>query len=313
MFARSSHGTRIGIHITRDTIAVSEFNPANPAAPIKSCFVIASHDATERSLQLNNHIKQRKLKNRPCTVVLDTSYYDLYQLPAPPVEDAELNAAMRWRVKDLISYPVADAVIDVFRVPVAAHREAKVYVAVTPRANIQHTVGMIQQSGLSLEAIDIEQLSMLGIIEKLEIQKKGLAVLYMGKQSGSISIYHDNHLFITRNIDMGLERIETLHASNTDTTSMIEQIYDPIILELQRSLDFYESEFAKPPVSRLMVVPRHPILQSFCDHANSSFGIETSFINLAQIYSASTQLSDEHQANCLLAIAAAARKPALAA
>jgi MSHA biogenesis protein MshI len=313
MFGTSSYSTRLGIHITRDAIAVSEFNPTNPAAPIKSCLFIASADDAERSLQLNNHIKQKKLKNRPCTVVLDTSYYDLYQLPAPPVEDAELNAAMRWRVKDLISYPVADAVIDVFRVPVAAHREAKVYVAVSARTRIQHTVDMIHRSGLVLEAIDIEQLSMLGIIEKMDTQKKGLAVLNMGKHSGSISLYHDNNLFLTRKIDMGLERIEAMNSDNADTQAMRETVYDPIILELQRSLDFYESEFAKPPISRLMVAPRHPLLQGFCDHASSNFGMDAGFINLAQLYTASNNLSDEHQANCLLAIAAAARKTVVTA
>jgi MSHA biogenesis protein MshI len=309
MFGTSSHSTRIGIHITRDTIAVSEFNPADATSPVKSCFVITSSDTTERSLQLNNHIKQKKLKNLPCTVVLDTSYYDLYQLPAPPVEDAELNAALRWRLKDLITYPVADAVIDVFRIPVTAHREAKVYVAAAARANIQYAVDLIYKAGLTLQTIDIEQLSLLGIIEKIESQKKGLAVLYMGQHAGSISLYHDNHLFLTRKIDLGLVRVEALHASNTEASHLLEQVYAPIILELQRSLDFYESEFAKPPVTRLLVVPRHPMLQGFCDYANSNFGIDAGFINLTQIYSASTQLSDEHQASCLLAIAAASRKP----
>ncbi|MBI3186609.1 MAG: hypothetical protein HYZ31_01905 [Gammaproteobacteria bacterium] len=312
MFGKSTQSSRIGIHITRDSIAVSEFNPANPAAPIKSCFVITSRDETERSRLLINHIKAHKLKKRPCTAVLDTSYYDLYQLPAPPVEDAELNAAMRWRVKDLMTYPLADAVIEVFRIPVAAHREAKVYVAVATKSNIQNTVDMIQQSGLELEAIDIEQLSMLGIIEKLEEQKKGLAVLCMGKTGGSISLYHDSHLYLTRKVDIGLDRIESMHNNDADTASLVEHVYDPIILELQRSLDFYESEFSKPPVSRLIVAPRHPLLQSFCDHANSNFGINADFINLMRIYTANTALSDEQQTNCLHAIAAAARTPARA-
>ena len=313
MFGTSSHSTRIGIHITRNTIAVSEFNPTDATSPVKSCFVITSSDAAERSQQLNIHIKQYKLKKYPCTLVLDTSYYDLYQLPAPSVEDNELNAAMRWRLKDLIAYPVADAVIDVFRIPVTAHREAKVYVAVASKSCIQSAVDLIHKSGLRIQAIDIEQLSLLGLIEKIETQKKGLAVLTMGQQSGSISLYHDNHLFLTRKIDLGLERIESMQTSDADHAQLLEQIYDPIILELQRSLDFYESEFARPPISRLLVAPRHPILQGLCDHASSNFGIDASFINLAQIYPASAPLSDEHQANCLLAIAAAARIPVQAA
>lgn len=313
MFGKSSHSTRIGIHITRDTIAVSEFNPTDPASSIKSCFFISSNDEEERSKQLENYIKQNKLKKHSCTVVLDASYYDLYQLPAPPVDDNELKSAMYWRVKDLIAYPIEDAVIDVFRVPVESHREAKVYVVVSPRESIKSTVNLIQNAGLSLEVIDIEQLGMLSVIEKLETQKKGLAVLYMGQQSGSINLYHNNNLFLSRKIDIGLERIETLHSDDRDATSMLNQVYDPIILELQRSLDFYESEFAKAPITRLMVVPRHPMLQSFCDYANSNFGMDVGFINLAQLYTSSIELTDEHQANCLVAVAAASRKPEIAA
>ncbi len=313
MFGKSSHSTRIGIHITPDTIAVSEFNPTDPASSIKSCFVISSNDEAERTQQLESYIKQNKMKKRPCTVVLDASYYDLYQLPAPPVADDELKSAMRWRVKDLIAYPIEDAVIDVFRVPVESHREAKVYVVVSPTENIQNTVKLVEHAGLSLEVIDIAQLGMLSVIEKLEAQKKGLAVLYMGQQGGSINLYHNNNLFLSRKIDIGLERIEALHNENTNTDNLLSQVYDPIILELQRSLDFYESEFAKPPITRLMVVPRHPMLQSFCDYANSNVGMDVGFFNLAQLYTASIDLTDEHQASCLVAVAAASRRPEQAA
>src|SRR5687768_1191997 len=63
-----------------------------------------------------------RLERYRCTTLLDRNDYQLPQIDAPSVPAAELKAAVRWRVKDLIDYPLEAATIDVLDIP--ADREA---------------------------------------------------------------------------------------------------------------------------------------------------------------------------------------------
>lgn len=295
---------QVGLYLAADGIAVAEVTCKSDAPPVlQSCDFISAIEPADQLKQLTNYIKQRNLKNTDCVVVLEDNQYNLFQMPLPPVEESELRSALRWSVKDLINYPVDQAVVDVFRVPVQQHREAKIYAVVTPREEIQKTVDFIRKTGLSLSAIDIEELSLGNIVEKIEGQTRGITVIHFGEQHGAISLYSDSALYLSRKIDTGLKQLEDMQSQ-----AALEQIYESIILELQRSLDFYESEYARPPISKLVVAPRHPVLQGFCDYVSSQSGLKIELINLAQIYPDSSELGDENQARCLLAIAAASRK-----
>ena len=295
---------QVGLYLTSDGISVAEIDLSDDAQPaLKSCEFISSSESSERLKQLGRYIRENGLKKQPCVVVLEDTQYKLFQLPLPSVDDSELKSALRWSIKDLVDFPVEDAVIDVFRVPVQEHREEKAYVVATPRDEVLQTINFIRKTGLTLKTIDIEELSLGNIIEQIEGQERGVAVLHFGQQHGSINLYRDSALYLSRKIDTGLERLEEIQAQGT-----AEQVYESIMLELQRSLDFCESEFVRPAISRLVVAPKHPVLQGFCDYVSSHSGMKIEFLNLAQIYTDSTELNDENQSNCLLAIAAASRK-----
>jgi MSHA biogenesis protein MshI len=300
---------QVGLYLAADGIAVAEITCKGEAPPeLKFCEFISASDPAEQLKQLSKHIKKHDLKNIPCVVVLEDTQYNLFQMPHPPVEEAELKSALRWSIRDLISYPVEQAVVDVFRVPVQQNREAKIYVVVTPKDEIQKTVNFIRKTGLSLTSIDIEELSLGNLVEQMQGQARGIAVIHFGQQQGSINLYSDSALYLSRKIDAGLMSMESAQSQ-----AAIEQMYESIILELQRSLDFYESEYARAPISKLIVAPRHPMLQGFCDYVSQQSGLTIELMNLAQIYSETTELNDENQARCLLAIAAASRKVTVAA
>ena len=299
---------QVGLYLTTDGIAVAEVEASEDGQPgLKSCDFISSSESADQLTQLVRYIREKDLKKKSCVVVLDESQYNLIQLPAPPVEDDELKSAVRWNIKDLINYPVEDAVIDVFRVPVQEHREGKIYVVATAKDNIQQTVDFIRKTGLKLRAIDIEELSLGNIIERMSAHQRGVAVLHLGQLVGSISLFSNSALYLSRKIDTGLKRLEEIQTQDS-APGATEQIYESIILELQRSLDFYESEFAKAPITKLIVAPKHPVLQGFCDYVSSHSGLTVELINLAQVYTDATALNDESQIRCLLAIAAASRK-----
>ena len=295
---------QVGLYVAGDGIAVAEIDFPDDASPtLKSCQFIAETEPADQLKLLKRYIKKNNLKKQPCNVVFNDAKYKLFLLALPAVEESELIAALSWSLKDQIGFPVEEAVIDIFHVPVQKNREEKVYVAVSQKSDVTQTIGFIKKAGLKLACINVEELSLGNLIEQMEGQERGIAVVHFDQNNGAVNIYRDSELYISRKIDIGLETLQQM--SLDDST---QQHHESIILELQRTMDFYESEFAKPPIGKLVVTPKHPVLQGFCDYVTNQTGMLVELINLAQIYPDSTELDDEAQSSCLLAIAAAARK-----
>ncbi|MGH8751421.1 MAG: agglutinin biogenesis protein MshI, partial [Burkholderiales bacterium] len=61
--------------------------------------------------------KDARLDQYQCATLLDASEYQMLQVEAPAVPKPELKAAIRWRIKDLLNYPIDDAMVDVFDIP----------------------------------------------------------------------------------------------------------------------------------------------------------------------------------------------------
>ena len=52
------------------------------------------------------------LKDTVCNLVLAAELYTLSLIERPPVEDEELNEAVRWRIQENVDFPVDEAAID---------------------------------------------------------------------------------------------------------------------------------------------------------------------------------------------------------
>ena len=57
------------------------------------------------------------LQHYRCTTSIDSSAYQIVALSAPAVSAAELNAALRWGIKDSLDFPAEDAMIESLGVP----------------------------------------------------------------------------------------------------------------------------------------------------------------------------------------------------
>ena len=67
-------------------------------------------------------VAEHRLQGVPAALTLDHGDYVIHQLDRPEVPAEELRQALRWRLKDLIDYSPADAVIDVFEAPPARQK-----------------------------------------------------------------------------------------------------------------------------------------------------------------------------------------------
>jgi MSHA biogenesis protein MshI len=81
-----------------------------------------------------------------------------------------------------------------------------------------------------------------------------------------------------------------------------------IVLELQRSLDYYERHFDQPPITRIAVSPCGQRASALVQDLNHDTGFEVATLDLNSILECVAPIAPETQAACLMAVGAAMRE-----
>ena len=250
--------------------------------------------------------KELKLEQYRCTTLLRFADYQLHSLDAPAVPAAELKNAVRWRVKDVIDYPLDQATVDVFCVPDgkgSIENPKSVYAATARNDSVGALVRPFAESNLPLEAVDIPAMAQRNIARLFEQAGRALATLAFYEECGKLTISAGGELYMTRRIEVTLAQLmEADEARRHD-------LFDRIALELQRSLDHFDRQYAALPVAKLLLapLPKETGLQAFLA-SNIFVPVET--IDLASVldFPAVPELKHpERQSQCFAMIGAALR------
>jgi MSHA biogenesis protein MshI len=196
--------------------------------------------------------KELGFEHYQCSTLLSPGEYQLLLVEAPNVPRAELKTAIRWRIKDLLDYHVDDATVDVLEVPrnpAGGERGHSMY-AVAARNNlIKACIGRFDAAHIPLSVIDIEETAQRNIAALFERDDLGLAMLHLGEDQGLLTINFRQELVLARRIEAG---IRPLLAQEGPAR---EEHLQRILLELQRTFDHFDRQFAYVPVAKLMLAP----------------------------------------------------------
>lgn len=239
--------------------------------------------------------KGHGLRGAGTVSVMDPSGYSLLLVEAPDVEPAELRAALRWRIKDLIDFHIDDAVIDVFDLPGDAPRgrARMMYVVAARAAAVRSRVDVLEGSHLELSAIDIPELALRNVSALLPEDVGGVALVHLCGGHGLVVITHQSSLYLARTIEY--------EAGAADG----ERALETLTLEIQRSLDYYESHFGQPPVKAVVVAQDEGSLE---EGLRANLPVAVRPLDLAQALECADAPSPELAARCLPAIGAALRQ-----
>ena len=196
--------------------------------------------------------KTGRLDRYRITTLLESRRYQIHQVDAPDVPEAELRSAVRWRLKDLLDYPPDAATVDVL--PVPSERDgsgpAKHLFAVAARNDdVAACMRLFDGAKLVLDAIDIPELAQRNIATLFEESARGVAVLCFDDSGGLLTISAGGELYVARNLDAKAAQIRAALGEARDA------LFERIVLELQRSLDYFDRQFGGLLVSRLLLAP----------------------------------------------------------
>jgi MSHA biogenesis protein MshI len=250
--------------------------------------------------------KEFKLDEYRCTTLLKFADYQLHSLDAPNVPAAELKNAVRWRVKDVLDYPVEQATVDVLDVPVdkgGTGRNHLVYAVTARNEVIERVVRPYNESNVPLEVIDIPAVAQRNIAALFEPEGRGVAMLGFYAECGKLTFTRGGELYLTRRIEISLAQLTEANAERRN------ELFERIALELQRSLDNFDRQFNYVPIAKLLLapMPQDIGLQQYLA-ANIYMPVETIDLSAVMDFPAIPELKHPaRQSQCLQSIGAALR------
>ena len=230
-------GDRFHVHLRAD--------PIEQLADARDLLKLQSHDVG--------------LKNTRCNLVLAPELYTVSLVERPPVGEDELIDAVRWQIQENVEYPVDTATLDVFPLPDAAIRDRPmVFVVAMQTEFLKVLLDKVHEAGIEVSSVDVAELAMRNIVYGLFPEPdQGVALLRLTSASGVINISRGEELFLSRRVSGVPEVYEP---------SVWEDYRERLLLQVQRSIDYYESAMSQPPVNGCMVATTHGWQDHVCDY-----------------------------------------------
>lgn len=230
---------------------MARFAHVQPGARPAVHFLEERHWDAKEPKELERSAKALGVERFQCTTLLAQAEYQMLLVESPNLKRDELKSAMRWRIKDMIDYQVDEATLDVLDVPSpggAATRPPSMYVVVTRSATVQGLMTRFEQARIPLSVIDVPDTAQRNIAALYEPQDRGVLTLSFDPDGGLITVSAAGELYLSRRLDIGYAQVNADGAAH-------EHAFDRVLVEVQRSLDHFERNFAQVAVAKVLIAP----------------------------------------------------------
>ncbi len=229
---------------------------------------------------LKKIIGEFDLRRIPVSAVIGAPDYQIAQVQTPDVPRAEMRAAARYSLRDVFDFPIDNATLDLFDLPAEANSGAKgTCFAIATRGDaVQSITKTFERQFRRFDVIDIPELCQRNLAALLPQDAKGVAFLLIRDDFAQLVLTRRGMLYVTRRFDFGM-RGELNGDADAEAT---ELPLDPqmLSLELQRSLDYYESHFDESAILDLFIAPTGSRANIMAAELGASTGLRISMFNL---------------------------------
>lgn len=212
-------------------------------------------------------LRQRGLPITTANLLLPGDDYHVLSFETPPVPAAERAEATRWRVKDMVDYPIEEACVDCIVVP-APNGEGEgnhSWAVVAPRARVRDWMHRAKQARIELNSIDIPEMALRNLLV-MEPTPNACALLRLSSTGGALIVAWRGELCSFR-------RFDDLNIAHFETADIMgrQALIERLALEIQRTADAFERQFYGTAIERVWVeqsVPDVDLVQQLAPHVS---------------------------------------------
>jgi MSHA biogenesis protein MshI len=251
---RGRETAQYGVVLGRRCLALAGIEADGARPRLVAARAIALDAARRPGRALDDLFRGLSLRRpRALTHVLEADAYQLTLMDAPEVEPSELAAALRWRLQEFVELSLDEAVIDAFEVPAPLRggQGRTLYAVSAAGARVAADVGHFEERRIGVTAVDVRELALRNIAVGLDDTGRGLALVLLDQDHALLVVVAQGMLYLARRIDGGLEELRSAHVSGPAALPF----WEGLALEIQRSLDYFESHYDQRPVAAVHLAP----------------------------------------------------------
>lgn len=229
----------VGIAVHEDAVHFCALKKDNSGQPVLVSQRIVSTNNWQA--QLDKWVSNKSLKNTHTYVAFSIGFYQQFQIDRPSVEAAELHSALKWSISELTGSEKPKA-IDYFDAPVPLAGSHKVNVVAIDEPEILKVVEAVFDAGLELKRISVEEMVTCNLLQENE---PTLTLIQEANDEVCLNIVKDGQLYFSRR----LKGFENLSSFSVEELKM--GVVDSLSVQIQRSMDYFESQLRQAPVRKL--------------------------------------------------------------
>lgn len=207
-------------------------------------YPIESSDKFTRLLSMI--IDDFELEKIRTVIVINNDKTESAQIELSDLPVADISASLPWQVKDSISIPPQDMICDYIEMTIQPlGQTAKAQVMATSRQYLNTIVEPFHKNKAELLAITTEQF----VLARMQSSVDTAQLLFVQHHNANAI------LLILKNQQICFAR--KIRGTDTIINMPHEQIAaggtDAIAIEIQRSMDYYESQLKQPPIKNVLI------------------------------------------------------------
>ncbi|WP_126841985.1 hypothetical protein [Idiomarina tyrosinivorans] len=216
--------------------------------------------------QLLKHYQRYLSSSTPLQVVLAHRWYQALNIPRPQVPAAELAASLKYALRDLVAWAPDEMVCDYYELPVQSAGQDNIAVVVAEKSLLKLWAESISNYSVSIAGISTEELfaAKFFTVEN----KPNLTLWQADNQPMLLQVASNKGLLVSRY----LRQFSNARAQQGDN---LTDLIDNLAVEVQRSMDFHESQLKQAPIAKIRIAIDHPQIEQVAQQLQQQIGVTT--------------------------------------
>ncbi|KFZ31167.1 hypothetical protein IDSA_00055 [Pseudidiomarina salinarum] len=199
-------------------------------------------------------------------LVLAPSLYQSVALERPKLPDEEIAAGLRYSLRDLVSLPPANIIADYYELPVQLPGQNKINAVVADRKLLTPIIEALQSTSDNILAVIAEEQAVARLFED---QLSPAVVVYQSQQEPALlQVYRDGKLQVNRSV-AALEKLSALSSEEMNMGAL-----QPLSVEIQRSIDYFERQLRQRPVKEVVLALSTQPKKLVTDQLTEDLGVD---------------------------------------
>lgn len=242
--SKNDNSHLVGIYIASDKVISVVLHRVDNAWEIDETIIESFHQESEKIPAVIKAVSKLPSDSSVCLIIPE-NMYQWVQLDKPNLPEQEIVTSLPWTVKELVSMESTDIIADYFDSSLKQGGIEKINVVVTSRTLFKPLLKAFHDADISLHTVTTSEMILCDMVEH-----DGGAHMLVSQQldsEPSLHIIRNGELLLSRKLRglMGL--------AQQPLNQLKLGLLDAFGLELQRSLDYFESQLKQPPIKSLQL------------------------------------------------------------